>query len=577
MVRPMIRSLFVVAVALLPTAAKAQGEARDLALEAFAIEFYRHKVSATPDALAQRFQEACEKGYNPACRRNTWFNGSEPNLTAAAEALLPSCESGDPVACIVTGWSYEAEAKEARTEAEAMRQIKRAARNYRLHCDESYAPACHDYARVIYEVPSLGADPRAAVKRWQDACIQGVPASCDTLAKLYITGGPAITPNTRSAKDYAKRACDAGFPEGCATLGSLEQASWDVATFDAFYGDLCDKGHQDSCWTLARTYFDGIYPEPTEGRVQDLFSKACDLGHARACYESGRSFGEGQNADDVKAAVYYRKACELGAAAGCDAYVDMILNGRADGSVKESPDAFDAACEERESKRACSVLGQALIVGVDVPRNAERGRELLHRACTDERSEPVACANLAVSYEEGLGGDRDRTEASQYYRWACAGGHAESCMRRGDLLQSDVGVRRDDHEALNMYERACAEGLAAACRKGAVIPHEGTYVTKDLERAAGLYAKACEMGDGSGCFGLGQVLEAGVGGTPDMQGARIAYEDALERGAVEAKSSLSRLLWNGYGGKKDKGRARKLASEACRNGDNPACQGPAAL
>ncbi len=548
-----------------------------MALEAFSIEFYRHNVADTPDGLAARFQEACERGYNPACRRNNWFDGRHADLAAAAEALLPSCESGDPVACIVTGWQQEAVGRAAGTPAERLRQIKRAARNYKLHCDKSYAPSCHDYARVLYEEKALGADPRAAVKRWQDACIQGVAPSCNTLAQLHLTGGPAIRPNRRTAKDYAKRACDQGFPEGCATLGAMEQDGWDVATFDAFYGDLCSRGHRDSCWTLARTYFDGIHPEPIEGRAQDLFAQACDLGHARSCFESGRHHDEGQNTDNAKAAHYYQRACELGAPAGCDSFVDMILAGRTDGSVKEATGAFEVACEQRESKRACSVLGQALIVGVDVPRDAVRGRSLLHRACPDERSDPAACADLARAYEEGLGGDRDRTEASQYYRWACVSGHAASCMRRGDLLQSDVGVRRDDYEALNMYERACGEGMAAACRKGGLIPHEGTYVSQDLPRAAGLYEKACDMGDGLGCYGLGQVLELGTEGTPDFEGARRAYEDAVHRGMADAKGSLARLLWNGYGGKKDKGRARKLASEACRNGDNPACQGPKAL
>ena len=577
MVPGMKRSLFLFALTALPTIAHAQGEARDLALEAFAIEFYRHQVAATPDALAQRFQEACERGYSPACRRNSWFDGRDASLEAAADTLLPSCESGDPVACIITGWYYEELAKEARSEAVRLRQIKRAALNYKLYCEEGYAPACHDYARVMYEVPSLGADPRAAIKRWQDACIEGVAASCDQLAKLYLSGGPAVRPDRRKALDYARRACDAGFPEGCATKGSIEGKDWDVATFDAYYGDLCDQGHRDSCWSLARTYFDGIHPEPSEGRAQELFAKACDLGHARACFEAGRHFGEGQDTDDAKASAYYRRACELGAAAGCDAYVDMVLSGRATGSVKEDAEAFDVACEERESKQACSVLGQALIEGIEVPRDAERGRELLHRACTDERSDPTACANLAIAYEEGLGGERDRTEASQYYRWACVAGHADSCLRRGDLLLADVGVRRDDYEALNMYERACEAGIAEGCRKGATILQEGTYVSRDLERAASLYGKACEKGDGGGCYGLGTVMEKGVRGTPDMAAARDAYEQALEKGAPEARSALARLLWNGLGGKKDKRRARKLASEACRYGDNPACQGPAAL
>lgn len=569
-------ALFAASLGLAP-AAHAQGEARDLALDAFAIEFYRNHVSAPPDKLAALFQEACDQGYNPACRRNSWLTGGEATLQAAADALLPSCESGDPVACIVVGWHYEDEAAKAQLPDEAVRLIKKAARNYKQHCDTGYAPACNDYASILYNASQLGADPRAAVKRWQDACIGGVAASCNALAELNLAGGPAVRPDRRAAIKYAQRSCDAGFAEGCATLGSIEDSTWDIDKRDSFYGDLCEQGHRDSCWQLARTYFDGIHPEPSEGRAQALFARACDLGHARACFESGRHFGEGQSTDDAKAADYYRRACALGAAAGCDAFVDMVLSGRAEGSVKQSASAYDVACEARESKRACSVLGQALIDGVDVPRDAERGRQLLHRACTDESSEALPCANLAKSYEEGLGGDRDRTEASKFYRWACIGGHAESCKQRGDLLLSDVGVRRDDHEALNMYERACTAGIASACADGANILFEGTYVTKDLTKAAVLYTSACEAGSGRGCLGLGVVEEQGASGAPDMVAARQAYEDAIVAGEQGAQAPLSRLLWNGLGGRKDKGRARRLASAACSNGDVPACQGPGAL
>ena len=233
----MHRCLLLLALAGLSTPALAQGEARDLALEAFSIEFYRHQLSDTPDGLAARFSEACDRGYNPACRRSTWFDGRTADLQKVESILLPSCESGDPVACIVSGWAYEARAEAAATPAESFRSIKRAARNYKLHCDDGYTAACHDYARLLYDVKELDADPRAAVKRWQDACRDGVAASCHTLSELHMSGGPAVKASSWEAKQYAKRACDGGSAPGCATLGSLEQQGWDVEKLDSFYGD----------------------------------------------------------------------------------------------------------------------------------------------------------------------------------------------------------------------------------------------------------------------------------------------------------------------------------------------------
>jgi len=569
-----IKTLSALAALFAASPAMAQGEARDLALEAFELEFFRHQVSMPEAELAARFALACEKGYSAACSRVSWMgDGGRADLQEAKEIMLPSCDAGEPVACMVVGWADEAKSTE-RSGSDAERYIKRAARGYKVHCDGGFAPACHDYARVLYDYPSLGADPRAAVKRWQEACYAGVGPACTSLAVLYRDGGRSVSPSSRSARDFAGKACDAGDQSGCALQASLDDSDWDVDQLDATYGELCENGHRDSCWRLARTYFDGIHPEPSEGRTFKLFEHACELGHARACFEAGRHFGEGQQTDDLRAAGYYERACELGAPAGCAAQVDMILGERVDGSVKDAQAAFEMACEDRESLPACAQLAFALIEGVDLPRDAARGKELLHRVCADAGSDPVACASLGQVYEEGLGGDRDRTEASKYYRWACASGHIDSCMARGNLLVSDVGVRRDDHEALNMYQRACDGGVAEGCFEAGSILEEATFVTQDLSRAATFYDAGCQGSEPAACAGLGRVRELGIDGTPDMPGAREAYESAVTLDNLEAKRRLARLLWNGFGGKKDKKRAKQLSSDACQNGDPVACRGP---
>lgn len=576
----MYRSSFLLlALAASAPTAFAQGEARDLALEAFETEFYRRGIAQTDAKLGTDFAMVCARGYSPACSRVTWLdNDGRPDLQAAKDALLPSCDADDPVACIVVGWAYEAEAK-SRDGADANKLLKRAALNYKTHCDGGYAPACNDYARVLYDYPQLGADPRAAVKRWQDACFAGSGAACDALAQLYTDGGRqgSVKANRGQAMAMAEKACSLGDVAGCARQADLSRSGWDVDRIDSTYGDLCDQGHRDSCWSLARTYFDGIHPEPEEGRTFALFDRACELGHARSCFEAGRHYGEGELTDDEKASSYYRLACELGAPAGCAAEVDMILADRVDVPLKQALPAFESACEQRESLPACARLAYALIEGMDVPRDAERGKDLLERVCSDSGDDPVACAQLGQCYEEGLGVDRDRTVASKYYRWACGSGHIESCMARGNLLVSDVGVRRDDHEALNMYHRACEGGMAEGCLQAGSILEVATFVTRDLQRAAEFYEQGCTGGVAQACTGLGRVLETGPGGTPDMAGARDAYERAIALDDLEARRSLSRLLWNGFGGKKDKKRAKSLASQACQNGDPVACRGPEAL
>jgi TPR repeat protein len=567
--------LLLAALFLLPSLAafaQSAGEARDMARAALRLEFRRDGLTATDADLDERFAQACERGYAPACRRSSWLVAGRPDPRKVLQVLEPSCEAGDPVACLTVGWCLDLVAAKEHTSEERDRLYKRAAKLYKDLCDGGDQAACHEYASSLY-FNGLSPDPRPGLARWRTACDAGQMSSCATLAKLNRDGGDGVPVNRKLAHDYAERACDAGYAEGCRILGDMEDASWDAVKLDSFYGELCDAGHRESCWRLARIYYDGIHPEPTPGRLMGLFVRACDLGHARSCFEAGR-----MNTDESQAATLYGRACALGDPAGCSAQVDSILAQRSPGSVKTATHAFEVACEVRQSASACTALAYALLAGTDIPRDAERGRALLTLTCTDDVPDPEACFTLGRVVEEGVGGERDRTEASKYYRWACTAGHVESCVRRGDLLTSDVGVRRDDHEALNMYQRACDGGHADACTKAGVILDEATYVTEDRVAALALYEQACAGGSPTGCTRLGLLREKGQAGVgPDMSGARDAYERAITLGSLDAKRALARLLWQGYGGPRKHGRAKQLCREACQSGDPVACRGPAFL
>lgn len=576
---PSVRLPMLLAAVLLPVAARAQteGEAQDMALAALRLEFEHDNVAATPEDLDTQFRAACDRGYSPACRRSSWLVDGKAVPAKVVEVFQPTCESGDKVGCLAMAWALDRVATAQRNTEERDKTWRKAARVLKADCDGGFTPACHDYAWFLYDSKGLpSSDPRSALARWKSACDAGELASCTQLSKLSRDGGSGVVTNVAQARTYATRACDGGYLDGCAVLGSIDGPTWDAAKWDEFYGGLCDKGHRESCWSLSRRYVDGTFQEPTAGRLQGLFERGCALGHPQSCFEAGR-WQQEHGGEDAKAAELFGRACDLGDASGCSAQVDMILAGKVQGSIREFYEAFDAACEQRQSVLACTQLGYALLDGTEVPRDAERGRRLLERVCVDAQSDPQACTVLGKCYEEGLGGERDRTEASKYFRWACSAGNAESCLRRGDLLVSDVGVRRDDHEALNMYQRACEGGLAAGCREAGRIVDEGTYVKQDLALAASLYEKACAANDGGGCTALGRVHERGTAGTPDLTAARDAYERALTAGSLDAKRHLARLLWNGYGGKKQRGRAKDLCREACQGGDAVACRGPAFL
>src|SRR6187397_2530104 len=105
---PRVCALFLLVVACLlpsaPASAQPAGEARDMARAAFRLEFRRDGLTASDVDLDQRFAQACERGYAPACRRGSWLVDGHTDPHKVMQVLEPSCEAGDGVACLVVGW-----------------------------------------------------------------------------------------------------------------------------------------------------------------------------------------------------------------------------------------------------------------------------------------------------------------------------------------------------------------------------------------------------------------------------------------------------------------------------------------
>jgi len=570
-------ALFAMLACLLPGAsAEAQqiSEAHRLALSALSLEFNREHVTGSQEELETAFKGACDAGYNLACQRGAWLVYGQADLQLAESVFEYGCETGDPVACLVVGWSLD---ERAPMTEERDRTWKNAARIFNEQCKAGFTPGCHEYGWFLYENRGIKADPRAALLRWQPACKEGYQASCNVLGTLSLEGAPGVRKDARAAKKFFEGACEAGHVEACYNLAELDTSGFDVPQWDATYGPLCTQGHGDSCWRLGSQYINGSLKPPTADRAYELLSRGCDLQNAKACREAGRIHQHADPPMDDEAGNFFGRACLLGDIGGCTSQAEMILAKRIDGSVKDSTSAFESACLKRSLPGACTALAIELMRGVDLPRDPVRARALLHRSCVNENSAVEACAALATAYEDGQGGDRDRTTAAKYYRWACNAGHVESCMKRGNLLTKGRGIERDDHEALSMFRRACEGGVSGACHYGGQILEEGTYVSRDVGQAIELYQIGCAGGIGNACARQGWLKEEGAHGQPDFEAARAAYEEGILLTSIEAKRRMSRLLWNGLGGKKSKSRAKKLAAEACQAGDAVACRGAAFL
>ncbi|MCB9674180.1 MAG: sel1 repeat family protein [Alphaproteobacteria bacterium] len=535
-------------------------------LEMLAGDFNRRGLSLPRSAIAGRYKAMCDGGWPLACEASSWHDDGMSSLEKGADAFTRACKGGDQAACIAEGWSHEAAAQKA-NDAE---EYKAAARRYKDLCDsDKNQYACYEYGAILFNNLGVTADPRLGIRRWEGACDEGEGAACTVLARIWFDG-VKVKADAEKAKGYANKACSAGDPHGCyeqARIGGKADAMAAKQT------ELCQKGGVDACWAMASSYLSGERPEPSKGTARSLLDLGCELGHAQSC--SAAATAALADADDATAAKLYRRACMSNDITSCTGLVDLIVTERTDGSVKQDRYAFEVACSRGGNATACSVLGLALLEGESLKKDTARARSLLKQSCIDKTSPARPCFVLGDLYETGAGGERDRTLAATYYKWACAQGWGEACDRRGDLLDQGVGVAEDDAEAVASYQLGCDAGFPNACHKAAVILDEGTNIPRDAKRALGLYDMGCEKGVGEACLRLGKLYVEGAGTDKDEAKARDAFEKAVALKNVEAHRRLARLLWFGLGGKKDKKRAKALCAAGCQADDPIACRGPA--
>ncbi len=538
---------------------------RDRAMEALRLEFRRDGVGATRATLDESFRAACTEGYLPVCDPARWRPDDRSTFASLEAVFAPPCAKGDPTACTVMGWIADAAARAAAPTEQAS-LYRQAARMWKGACDvQKFAPACHEYAGQLYEQRGVKAESAAAIARWERSCSAGYGPSCTTLAVLHTAGGRSGKPDVKKALSYAEKACDGGDVAGCAARDALVPPADPLAAASA----LCDRGLLASCRAAIQTDLDKITNRDDDYRT---LGRMCDLGAGDACGMAGRIAIAGADADG--AFDRFAMGCRQDHADSC---VRLAQATDADPTaVLRQPDAFRIACFLAESDQACTTWGSAMVEGT-IPRDGPAARRALERAC-EETTGGGACAALALGFEAGRVGERDRTLAARYYGWACAQDAFESCERRGDLLIEAVGVRRDDDVALASFSRACEGGRPSGCYKAGRVLDLGTDIDRNRIQALELYRRGCAGGVADACYSLGRLHEeAEEEVKPDYGAAREAYELAVSGGSLEARSALCRLLWNGLGGPQKRVRARDLAAEACQRGDRRACQGPSFL
>jgi len=269
-------------------------------------------------------------------------------------------------------------------------------------------PAVAALAAVLF-APAAAAEPRTAEALAQLCDARDWPA-CEELAARLEVGAGVAEDVARAARLYG-RACDAGHAGACTSIGFLHESGRgmprDAARAVALYERACALGDGYGCEWLARMHEERRFAAADPARAAELKRRACELGtracrlaalrqaagswpeaceqgDASACTQAGNAIeqgGESRRPDPERAAYFYRKGCDAGAAASCLALA--VLYDMGQGVFKDLATAagfYGRACEAG-SAQGCRSLALLYETGEGVELSAERAAELMRRAC----------------------------------------------------------------------------------------------------------------------------------------------------------------------------------------------------
>jgi TPR repeat protein len=261
--------------------------------------------------------------------------------------------------------------------------------------------ACKHSTQLAHDAAQLdgGVDPAEQAAAYDKQCVTGNQEACFQLATAYLQGAGV---------------------------------SQDLPRATALFIQTCNAGNMAACNALALQYLEGIGLPKNPQRAVDTYQKACDGGFKPACHRLGLLFrdGRGVPADLARAAVLLDKACKGAVPFACTQAGDL----EASLAVKAGPAHMKAAighykhgCETGDPT-ACRQLGVAYLEGKGIPKSPTAAVVWLQRGCLPD--EPLACRLLGALLLQGAPGvPREYERGKQLLTRACDAKDDEACKQ----------------------------------------------------------------------------------------------------------------------------------------------------
>jgi TPR repeat protein len=169
--------------------------------------------------------------------------------------------------------------------------------------------------------------------------------------------------------------------------------------------------------------------------------------------------------------------------------------------------------------------------------------------------------NLAFHYE----GERNYTQALEWYRKAAEQGYGISALNAGQMYETGQGVARDRAEALRLYRKSAEAGDAEAQWRTALLQEQ---LENDREAVRWLQRLAKD-GDTRGMVQLAEHYERGHGVARDMRQALALYDRAAPNNPW-AQFKVGIIYFEGNGVPRDHAAALRAFRGAGDRGHAPA-------
>jgi uncharacterized protein len=183
--------------------------------------------------------------------------------------------------------------------------------------------------------------------------------------------------------------------------------------------------------------------------------------------------------------------------------------------------------------------------GMHAFRNKDYSTAFREWKSAAESGQAEAQFDLALLYAQGLGTQRDLTEAVHWYRKAAEQGNAQAEFALGQMYSRGWGAPRDTADAMRWMQMANDPASDGPPTEWARI--EGYGFEQDQKQAAYWYEKAAEQGHQEAQYNLARLYASGQG-VPRDQGQALRWVRAsASQGYAPAQARFGMRYATGNG------------------------------